>query len=204
MCGLPASGKTTTGERLHAALGGTLIRSCDVYQRLGIRLPDWVERTRGFTEDVGAYERVRDGAYVEMARLLDGALKAGGSLVIVDAVHGERAKRAVVFEVCRRHAATPLLVWCRCDDLAETERRIAARRGREAEPEREASDLAVYHHIVGLWDDPLDDEEQVEVAVYDTRGGTVRRVRRNDSASVDAIEVALTGTSTPCRIGGRL
>jgi len=52
MCGLPASGKTTTAERLHAHAGGVLIRSCDVYQELGISLPDWVRRTEGFTRDV--------------------------------------------------------------------------------------------------------------------------------------------------------
>ena len=35
MCGLPASGKTTTAERLHGYAGGVLIRSCDVYKELG-------------------------------------------------------------------------------------------------------------------------------------------------------------------------
>jgi predicted kinase len=54
MCGLPASGKTTTAERSHRRLGGALIRNCDVYQALGISLPDWVRRTRGFTVNVEA------------------------------------------------------------------------------------------------------------------------------------------------------
>ncbi len=157
MCGLPVSGKTTTAGRLHAVLGGTLIRSCDVYQRLGICLPDWVARTRGFTEAVGAYEQVRDHAYEEMARLLEESLAAGETLAILDAVHCERAKRAIVFDLCHRYAAAPVLVWCRCDDLAEMERRLAARRGREAEPAHEASDVSVYRHIVSLWDDPLED-----------------------------------------------
>lgn len=31
MCGLPAAGKTTIESRLHAHLGGALIRSCDVF-----------------------------------------------------------------------------------------------------------------------------------------------------------------------------
>lgn len=44
--GLPASGKTTTAMRLHAELGGVLIRSCDIYQELGIVLSEWVERTQ--------------------------------------------------------------------------------------------------------------------------------------------------------------
>jgi len=55
MCGLPASGKTTTAGHLHSYAGGALIRSCDVYADLGIRLPDWVARTRGFTIDVHEY-----------------------------------------------------------------------------------------------------------------------------------------------------
>ena len=46
MCGLPASGKTTTAMRLYAQLGGDLIRSCDIYQELGIVLPEWVRRMR--------------------------------------------------------------------------------------------------------------------------------------------------------------
>src|SRR5262245_25892830 len=59
MAGLPASGKTTTAARLHAMVGGELIRSCDVYQALGIDLPEWVRRTRGFTVNVTAYDRAR-------------------------------------------------------------------------------------------------------------------------------------------------
>jgi predicted kinase len=62
MSGLPASGKTTAAMRLHGALGGTLIRSCDVYRELGIVLSEWVEPTRRFTLDVAAYDRVRDDA----------------------------------------------------------------------------------------------------------------------------------------------
>ena len=70
MCGLPVSGKTSTAARLHAVAGGTLIRSCDVYQSLGIVLPEWVRRTRGFTMEVAAYDAVRDDAYREMDRRL--------------------------------------------------------------------------------------------------------------------------------------
>ncbi len=182
-----------TAGRLHAALGGTLIRSCDVYQRLGIDLSDWVAKTRGFTENVAAYERVRDAAYDEMAQLLEAALTAGARFVIVDAVHGERAKRAVVFDICERHAATPLLLWCRCDDLAETERRFAARRGREAEPEREASDVSVYRHIVSLWEDPLEDDVAVDVVTYDTRADRLRWVRPLGGPGIKIIDRAQIG-----------
>lgn len=62
MGGLPASGKITTAGRLAAQTAGLLIRSCDVYQALGISLSHWVRRTRGFTEDVETYDRVRDYA----------------------------------------------------------------------------------------------------------------------------------------------
>src|SRR5215470_6201972 len=127
MCGLPAAGKTTTAERLHAGLGGVLIRSCDVYQELGISLPDWVQRTRGFTHDVTAYEQARDAAYVRMLSLLECNLTVGAKIVIIDAVHGEPAKRRAVFRVCAAFGADPLLVWCRCDDRKETERRIMRR-----------------------------------------------------------------------------
>jgi predicted kinase len=174
MCGLPASGKTTTAERIHAAAGGVLIRSCDVWADLGISLPAWVAATRGFTENVGAYERRRDEAYREMASRLRGALAGGARFVVVDAVHGERDKRAEVYRACAEFGAAPLVVWCRCDDFAETRRRFARRAGREHEGPNEASDLSVFRHIASLWSDPLGerlpDGREVPVAIVDTRG----------------------------------
>jgi predicted kinase len=131
MCGLPASGKTMTAERLHGYTGGVLIRSCDVYKELGISLPDWVRRTAGLTRDVTAYEQVRDAAYARMQSLVKEHLTAGSRLVIVDAVHGESGKRTAVFDVCAAHKADPLLLWCRCEDRTEIERRLGMRRGRE-------------------------------------------------------------------------
>ena len=171
MCGLPASGKTTTAGRLHAALGGLLIRSCDVYRDLGISLPDWVRRTSGFTERVEEYACLRDAAYREMERRLEDGLVAGARPIIVDAVHGEPTKRAAVYAACRARGASPLLVWCRCDDAAETARRMEARRGREWEGEHEAADVSVLRHLVGLWRDPTPDAlstTAVPILIYDT------------------------------------
>ncbi len=111
MCGFPASGKTTTAGQLHSYAGGALIRSCDVYADLGIRLPDWVARTRGFTIDVDEYDRVRDRAYEEIACRLEHRLQSTG-LVILDAVYGERAKRSAVYSLCRSHGADLTLVHC--------------------------------------------------------------------------------------------
>lgn len=174
MCGLPAAGKTTTAARLHAHGGGTLIRSCDVFAALGISVADWVERTRGFAVGARDYEARRDEAYVEIARRLDGALQAGRGPVVVDAAHVERAKREAAYEVCRRHGARPAIVWCRCDDAAEVARRLERRRGREREPEHEASDASVVRHLAGLWEDPRDDRVpggRVDVVTYDTTSG---------------------------------
>ena len=172
MCGLPAVGKTTTAARLHARAGGTLIRSCDVFAALGISVADWVERTRGFAVGARDYEILRDRAYVEMARRLEAALATGPGPVIVDAAHVERAKRQAVYEICRRHGARPAVVWCRCDDAAEIARRLERRRGREREPEHEASDASVVRHLSGLWEDPRDDRLSagvpVEIVVWDT------------------------------------
>lgn len=177
MCGLPASGKTTTAGRLHAFGGGTLIRSCDVFQALGISLPAWVERTRGFTVDVQEYDRLRDRAYVEMATLLEKSLASAAGLIVVDAVHGEPAKRRVAYEICHAHDVRPVLLLCRCADMGEVTRRFAARRGRETEPEHEASDLAVFHDIHRRWRDPSSDRSpdgtRPTVVTYDTLRGTL-------------------------------
>lgn len=175
MCGLPAAGKTTAAARLHAYGGGTLIRSCDVFAALGISVADWVERTRGFAVDARDYEVLRDQAYVEMERRLDRALHAEAGPVIVDAAHVERAKRAGAYDVCRRRGGRPALVWCRCDDPGEVARRLERRRGREGEPEHEASDASVVRHLAGLWDDPREDRlpggGPVEIVTYDTASG---------------------------------
>jgi predicted kinase len=194
MCGLPASGKTTTAERLHAHAGGILIRSCDVYQELGISLPDWVRRTERFTRDVTAYEQARDTAYVRMLSLLEEHLTAGSRFVIVDAVHGESAKRQAVFDVCAAHDSDPLLLWCRCDDRSEIERRLNIRRGRESEPECEASDWSVFGHLVQLWDEPSDERcasNAVPVLGYDTRLDRLRWLRRATRSVSELIEDAL-------------
>jgi predicted kinase len=176
MCGLPASGKTTTAGRLHARI---LIRSCDVYQALAISLPEWVRRTHGFTVDVAAYDRVRDQAYLEMARRLDDALKGqSAALIIVDAVHGEGSKREAVYAICHARRATPILLLCRCENPAESARRLGARRGREREPEHEASDLSVFQDISRRWCDPfadrLPDGQVPTIVTYDTCTGALR------------------------------
>jgi len=154
MCGLPASGKTTIGTQLATHLGGVIIRSCDVYRDLGISLPAWVHRTRRFTEHVADYERERDRAYEAMARRLRATLAASPRVIVVDAVHGERAKRQVVYEICAAQGLTPTILWCQCEDMNEIRRRFALRVDHESEPEHEASDLSVFQHIRSLWEAP--------------------------------------------------
>jgi len=200
LAGLPASGKTTTAHRVHHDLGGVLIRSCDIYHRLGISVPEWVRRTRGFSENVRAYEQERDRAYAEIARQLQRSLTSGARLVVVDAVHGERSKRAAMYALCRDYEITPTLVWCRCDDFGETQRRMRARRGHEHEPQQEASDLSVYAHIAGLWEDPFLDTEYglgpVPILLYDTVTGLSRRMTDASLPVLDLIEGALWSTAT--------
>jgi predicted kinase len=174
MCGLPASGKTTLAAQLHRRLGGTLIRQCDVYARLGIDLRAWVRRTEGFSREVDAYERVRDAAYADMLRQLHAALARESAAVIVDAVHGEAAKRRALYEACATYGRAAVAVWCRCDDADEVRRRFSARAGLDT-PEHEADDLSVYRHILSLWEPPtgdrLPDGSPVAVAVYDSVRG---------------------------------
>jgi len=181
LAGLPASGKTTTAMRLHKQLGGVLIRSCDVYQELGIVLPDWVKRTAGFTTNVEDYDRVRDAAYVEMARRADLSLANGAPLVIIDAVHGERAKRQRLYELCAARRAAAIVVVCRCADFTEVQRRFRAREGNEADPQQEASDLSVFRDISRRWENPLDDAVTAGVrpaiVLHDTLTGDVERVQ---------------------------
>jgi len=167
MCGLPASGKTTTAGRLHAYAGGVLIRSCDIYTDLGIRLPDWVARTRGFTVDVHEYDQVRDRAYEEIARRLKENLPGGG-LVILDAVYGERAKRDVIYAICRSYSASLTLMHCRCDDADEVTRRFDRRFGRESTPEHEASDYSIFRDIARRWEDPSADVDSPTILTIDT------------------------------------
>ncbi len=196
MCGLPASGKTTAAERIHAYAGGILIRSCDVYRSLGISLPDWVRRTEGFTRHLADYLRERDRAYLEMARRLEQALASGSDLVIVDAVHGEWAKRRVVFQLCHAFRRTPILIWCQCDNLETIQCRFQRRQGSEAEPQNEASDLSVFHHIAGLWEDPIADPQPVPMVIYDTWRDQLLPMRGSMGRVVERLRSALA--VAPC------
>lgn len=192
LCGLPASGKTTTARRIHAHTGGTLIRQCDVYQDLGIDLPAWVRRTNGLTRGVRGYEEVRAGAYDELTRRLRAALDADREPVIVDAVHAERARRLLACSLAAGYDATPVILWCRCD-VNETRRRMADRQGHESEPENEAAHFSVYQHLAGLWDDPLADDFEVASPVllaHDTIADRLD-VLRGASPAIDLIRAAL-------------
>ena len=200
---MPASGKATTAARIHAFADGVLIRSCDVFLDLGIDVPAWVARTHGFTRDVAAFQQRRRAAYAEMARRLTEALSAGARLVIVDAIHGARASRERVYALCQRFGATPVLVWCRCDDFDEITRRFAQRRGREREPEHEASDLSVYQNAADHWEDPSADRlpsgTRVPLVIVDTLRGPLHLPEKPDdivalirdalSAADDRLEV---------------
>jgi predicted kinase len=164
-----------------------------VYQEVGISLPDWVRRTEGFTRDVASYDQARDAAYARMLSLLEEHLTAGAPLVIVDAVHGESAKRSAVFDVCVAHEADPLLFWCRCEDHAEIERRLSLRRGRESEPECEASDWSVFEHLARRWEAPSDERcgsNAVPVLSYDTWRGKLQWLRRASRPLAGLIEHA--------------
>lgn len=171
-----------------------LIRSCDVYQELGISLPDWVRRTRGFTVDVGAYDQVRDRAYEVMARRLEASLPES-SLVILDAVYGERAKRDAVYAICRSRGAAPTLLLCRCHDPGEVARRFEARRGQETIPEHEASDLCVFHDIARRWEDPLSDRwldgGAPPAVLFDTLGGALSPLNAGGVAALALLREAL-------------
>lgn len=199
MCGLPASGKTTTAMRLHARLGGCLIRSCDIYQELGIVLPEWVERTAGFTINVSDYDIVRDRAYAEMARRADLSLANGTPLVIIDAVHGERAKRQRLYEICAARRAAPILVECRCDDFDEVQRRFRAREGYETDPQHEASDLSVFRDIERRWETPAEDhvatDARPSMLMYDTLNGRVARMPDPQLPILEHIEAVLSAAT---------
>ena len=198
MCGLPASGKTTTAMRLHAHLGGDLIRSCDIYKELGIVLTEWVNRTAGFTTNVPAYDRVRDRAYAEMARRADLSLAKGSQFVVIDAVHGERSKRQRLYEICAARRAAPILVECRCDDFEEVRRRFHAREGQETDPQQEASDLSVFRDIRRRWESPAEDKLSdgagPTIVTYDTLSGGVARIPGAEVSMVTRIEAVLRAT----------
>lgn len=201
MCGLPAAGKTSTAAALHAHARSLLIRSCDVYRDLGISLPDWVHRTRGFTRDVADYDRLRDQAYAVMARRLEHGL-GRAPLIILDAVHAERAKRQAVYTICRAHGVDPVLLLCRCHDLQEVRRRFQRRRGREAEPEHEASDLSVFADIARRWEDPggdrLADGRAPTMVTLDTQAHRLE-VRGGAGAPAVRLILAAVAKSASCR-----
>lgn len=195
MCGLPASGKTTTSVRLCAQLGGVLIRSCDIYQELGIVVSEWVSRTKGFTVGLGEYDRLRDLAYDRMAIRVDEFLTNRSSWVFVDFAHPDLNKRMVLYELCAGCRAHAVVLLCQCDDFREVQRRFSARRGREAQPEHEASDLSVYKDIQRRWQSPvsdvLSDGTRPTLLLHDTLAGTIAVLNAPIPGVTDRILAAL-------------
>ena len=195
MCGLPASGKTTSSARLHASLGGVLIRSCDIYQELGIVVSEWVQRTKRFTAEIEKYNLLRDKAYLRMAGRAKEELEAGNSPVIIDFAHPDLEKRCKLYEVCLSCGATPVIVLCQCNDLEEVQRRFCARRGREAEPENEASDLSVFEDMRRRWQSPLfdvlSDGNRPTIIKYDTVVGSVTTITNALPVFAERIRAAL-------------
>lgn len=195
MCGLPASGKTTTAMRLHAYLGGVLIRSCDIYEKMGIVVSEWVRRTKGFTVNNEEYDRLRDAAYVQMRLQVDDVLATGAPLIIVDFAHPDLFNRYAIYAICLSRKANPVLILCLCDDFEEVRRRFSKRRGLEGDPQHEASDLSVFHDIRRRWQSPITDVlangSRPTIVTYDTLSGRVNPVHISVPDITDRIRATL-------------
>src|SRR5262249_53291106 len=142
-----------------------------------------------------AYDRVRDRAYAEMARRADLSLANGAPLVIIDAVHGERAKRQRLYQICAARHAAPILVVCQCADFTEIQRRFRAREGHETQPAREGDDVSVFWEIQRGGGDPLEDEPREgarpAIVIYDTLHGAVTKIPGPERSLLRSIELVL-------------
>jgi len=82
-----------------------------------------------------------------------------------------------------------------CDDSDEVLRRFRGRRGRESEPEHEASDLSVFYDIGRRWQSPLTDElpdgRRPTILTYDTIHGREGAIHVGVTAVADRIRTAL-------------
>jgi hypothetical protein len=87
-------------------------------------------------------------------------------------------------------------VWCQCDNLETIRRRFQRRQGAEAEPQNEASDFSVFHHIAGLWEDPIADPQPVPMVIYDTLRDQLLPMRGSTGAVVEFLRSALS--VAPC------
>lgn len=181
--------------RLHEGLGGVLIRSCDIYEELGIVVSDWIRRTKGFTVNLGEYDRLRDEAYSRMWLRADEEFAAGTPIVIIDFAHPDLKKRRMLYNICINRGAAPVLVLCRCNDFEEVRRRFSSRRGREAEPEHEASDLSVLDDIRRRWENPLTDllsnGNRPTIIMYDTVSGAATLIHTTMPTITDGIRAML-------------
>jgi hypothetical protein len=127
-------------------------------------------------------------------------LASGSRVVIVDAVHGELDKRRRLYEIADAGGAAPVVVLCLCDDFEEVRRRFRERRGREQEPEHEASDLSVFYDIGRRWQSPLTDElpdgRRPIILTYDTIHGRAAAIHVGVPVAALRIRTALV---TPFR-----
>src|SRR5262249_36496433 len=128
-------------------------------------------------------------------RRLEAALAAASRPVIVDAVHGERAKRRMMCEIAWRHHEVPILLWCQCNSAREVRRRFAIRHERAAIPEHEAADLSVFSHVASLWEDPADDvmtDGECRVVIYDTPRDQVNALDARSQVMAEIVAEALS------------
>lgn len=165
LMGRPAAGKSTLAGPLVCGLGGVLVSTARIKEDLR---PDFV------TADCFD-EELREAAYLEAFRRCRKALRAG-LVPVVDAGFFARARRRRLYEVVQPVSQGVVLVYCRCDDLAEVERRI---RGREVGPrsaDSHANSVDLHRYLHARFEEPAPAEVPPNLGVVLVRADSSRGV----------------------------
>lgn len=171
--GRTGAGKTSLAKWLSLRKGAWLVSEAAIKRTL----------VNSYRMEDSLNEDLRDVGYRAAVAAARELLLKGHETVVDAAFHLAR-RREWLAESCRRAASGCIWLYCVCDDIEETRRRIARRKVLPPGPHTQANSIDVYHLIDSIFEEPSD-----EVAQHDL------------SAAVLTIRTTDNKITSLCRLG---
>lgn len=138
---LATTGRTAAGK---TTLSKSLAQSLDLYY-----VPEAAFKRvlrPGYSTQDSLDESLRDIAYGAAVGAA-GRILSSGQTPIIDASFHKARRRCFLLDMAQAENAATIFLYCRCDDQAETGRRIEGRRGSKKDYSTHADSIDVYSHI---------------------------------------------------------
>lgn len=136
--GFPATGKTTSAQRLHFELSDS--QSVELLTTVSIR------ESLGLMDDLYS-ETDRSRVYTEMVNRVEERLAAGVDVIILDGNFNKKSRREPVYALLEKHNADILVIECKVQDMDHIRKRLEIRKTRQDDPAHRASSMDLYYMI---------------------------------------------------------